>query len=96
MKAWVKVAILGGLWGFISGIFVLIALLIAFGHRQPFASKIIQIVFLILFLPGSIAMTIMDLMNYTPYLKLRLIFIWSTLIGVFLGLAIYKLYKRGG
>ncbi|MEE9594823.1 MAG: hypothetical protein V3V92_05425 [Candidatus Hydrothermarchaeales archaeon] len=80
MKAWQKGAIIGGVWGLISVFFVIMAMLIEFGHHQSLTSKIEEIIFSILFLPGVIGMTLLDKLAY-PALALILIFILSPLIG---------------
>ena len=96
MIGWRKATILGGIWGLISGLFVLMAIFITFGEHQPFSSKIKEIIAIILFLPGFISMSTLNLINFSPYFKVRLILIVSTLFGAFLGLGIYKLYKKSG
>lgn len=85
MKAWQKWTLVGAIWGLVSGSLGFLLLMAAFAHSPP--SRITETIFVILFLPGYIGMSIMDWMD-----DFRLILVLSTLIGTAFGLVFYKLY----
>ncbi len=83
MKAWQKGAILGGIWGLVSAIYILISGLAALGHApvtDPFPIFIMKIVLLpgyigILIYKGIISLIEASLINKEIPLILRLFLI---------------------
>ncbi|MFZ3059209.1 MAG: hypothetical protein WA102_05655 [Candidatus Methanoperedens sp.] len=93
MEEWKKAAILGGIWGIISFVMVL-AFPLSIIYPKSLSIKIFEGIEIILFLPAYIGISLLNRLAPAGELVFIFTITGSILIGVFLGLIIYRIYMR--
>lgn len=92
MKAWKKWAIVGAVWGLVSGTVGLLLVAAVFGHQR--LSREAEILFMTLFLPGFIGMVVYQWIDKVFSLgpSITHILLLPIVIGVVLALLLYRIY----
>lgn len=99
MDKWTKkCAILGGIWGILSMVFGIIAMVVAMSeHPRSFISEMIMLVLMIIFAPSTVSFLVINVFEigyYLPYLRGILVLVLPVIIGALFGIFIGKLYEK--